>query len=1303
MSAINALFTAWDRTTDTNSLSSWLPAALVTLWMQAALLLLVALLVRRWIRHPALRVTLAWAAVAGLTVLPLLALVPGWRVVSLVETSPSSAAVSEVTSAAPVDPPDLPRPSPLATDIASAEVVEAATEATTEPSIAGPPNDLSPAPSLTEPNETTAVAERQSTVPVGQLPEAEPVEVPRDEIASAEKTDVATTEPMDEATSSQREAIGTPPPIVPVSAAPLPAASPTTSSLSISHRLGVAVVGVMFATAVVVLFWTLLGKCVVWRLMRRSRVASPELTAELDATLRTASLRRRLRLLLSPDLSTPAAVGTWRPAILLPDLATGAVSRDSVRAALRHELAHIERGDLWLLAWARWLSPLYATQPLWWLFRRAMRSDQELTADAIAAGNDPVGYAEALVAWAKEWHTEAECRSWIARSWFGWSWGRIGRPGFLLSDSPGSLTRRVAMLLDPRRLLSGRISRWLKGSLVLLFLCWTVVASLVAVTEPDGLGGWWRGVVQWAQPQPLFVGSSVEIAATDSPQAYYLADIPAEIPASFSVSAGPASAHIGVVRESVAQVSPPPVAVAVAPPPTNPQPPSSAPIPRAVIRTESVVGWIDDEQVAAAAGALRLVLPEGEPVEKDGKGGPAPLGVWLKSADMSFRLNLAKENGLVKILSAPTIVAPLNETAESFSGGELPQVRIVERRNGATPPSRPIPSAVRIGLELELAVRERDPLVFPVEMTIPHLVDLKIAWSARRDETTVDRQVLAGSVPWPREGMSLFLVEPPLAGDQVAEKGHKRLFAIITPHKLTDEEAFGVLPPPQAPPAPALNLTGPDPKAADAFASVPPIPPVLVPPPSPAATAEPFQPDVQFFDPAPTKQPAHPDSGVRVKVRKLTWNTDHPKWTVNKGKPNQGSFPLNPARTWSILPFAPGDHGCVLMPAAFHVPLRRDFHAILVEQQQFRSPSGAPFSPASGANMESTQPVENGIARLGFPEPLFQTVVIQPDVTPFYGSGSAALDVIVRPEYGLLSDGTPGLKGYSGVLRMGAMLDAEIGARHADLPPSRLAGMLLNRGLPMLCPFQVPPGGGLIVCQLPSAAMNFEDGTVDDDMDRTALFISFESTLTEDNQRRIAETRLANRPASTDPLLTEGPSQTSVSATTPPAPRSLDDARKEVQRLVDDYPHSLTSFSDLRRAIAEFAMASLRDRVAQLSIEPPNESPQARLSRLERLAGPLGVHLMMTQLMIVFPERTSSSNPLFFRYPAPVIPQYADELKAIVLEVTQRGEQIEALRKSLETQPAKPTPPTKPADPKPADPKPADPKPASTGAPPSAE
>ncbi len=131
---------------------------------------------------------------------------------------------------------------------------------------------------------------------------------------------------------------------------------------------------------------------------------------------RTAKLPR---LLASWQIQTAAACGLVRPTILLPageierrtpvayapgsDGAETNIGRSSaIRALLAHELAHIRRGDLWLLAVSRvLLIPLFV-HPLYWLARRRIRADQELIADALAANNcGRHAYAENLLHWAR--------------------------------------------------------------------------------------------------------------------------------------------------------------------------------------------------------------------------------------------------------------------------------------------------------------------------------------------------------------------------------------------------------------------------------------------------------------------------------------------------------------------------------------------------------------------------------------------------------------------------------------------------------------------------------------------------------------------------------------------------------------------------------------------------------------------------------------------------------------------------------------------------------------------------------------
>jgi hypothetical protein len=131
-------------------------------------------------------------------------------------------------------------------------------------------------------------------------------------------------------------------------------------------------------------------------------------------------------------LNTAAALGLWRSKILLPEGSEKAAA-PVLRAALAHEWTHIRHGDLWLLAIERALLPLVGWHPLFWLSRRGVRFDQELLADAAAAGDRPIEYAEALLAWAR-----------------GQPAPPLGVAALSLWQSPHTLSRRIAMLVDPK-------------------------------------------------------------------------------------------------------------------------------------------------------------------------------------------------------------------------------------------------------------------------------------------------------------------------------------------------------------------------------------------------------------------------------------------------------------------------------------------------------------------------------------------------------------------------------------------------------------------------------------------------------------------------------------------------------------------------------------------------------------------------------------------------------------------------------------------------------------------------------------
>ena len=126
-----------------------------------------------------------------------------------------------------------------------------------------------------------------------------------------------------------------------------------------------------------------------WLAVRRLRRAAvpvddADVVGEWDALRTALSCRGPVDLRESPDLSTAAAVGGRRPAVLLPaDWRTWTAAERS--AVLAHELAHVRRGDAAANLFAQAALTLQFYHPLsHWLLAR-LRLEQEWAADAAAA------------------------------------------------------------------------------------------------------------------------------------------------------------------------------------------------------------------------------------------------------------------------------------------------------------------------------------------------------------------------------------------------------------------------------------------------------------------------------------------------------------------------------------------------------------------------------------------------------------------------------------------------------------------------------------------------------------------------------------------------------------------------------------------------------------------------------------------------------------------------------------------------------------------------------------------------------
>lgn len=146
-----------------------------------------------------------------------------------------------------------------------------------------------------------------------------------------------------------------------------------------------------------------LGFFLAGRVTRRCLpVTNPVLRAEMRRLTQTTGLRRSVWL-RQGAVAVPMTTGLCRPVVLLPADA-GAWPTDRLRAALRHELAHVARRDWAWHGLAGVACALHWFNPLVWLAARQLRESSERACDdaVLAAGIPPADYAGCLLEIARQ-------------------------------------------------------------------------------------------------------------------------------------------------------------------------------------------------------------------------------------------------------------------------------------------------------------------------------------------------------------------------------------------------------------------------------------------------------------------------------------------------------------------------------------------------------------------------------------------------------------------------------------------------------------------------------------------------------------------------------------------------------------------------------------------------------------------------------------------------------------------------------------------------------------------------------------
>lgn len=204
-------------------------------------------------------------------------------------------------------------------------------------------------------------------------------------------------------------------------------------------------------------------------LARWRRCASPLTSPRWSATLAHIGFdHRRLRVLESQDITSPCTWGVMRPVLLLP--ASGdAWPESSRRAALLHELAHIERRDALSILVARVARALHWYNPLVWIAAERICSLQERACDdaVLRAGATPSDYAQFLLDVAAR--TSGVTR--LARASIGMTHG-------------SSLRARIVAILDPQATRSRPRRIRVVAACALLLVFTMPLATITVAVEP---------------------------------------------------------------------------------------------------------------------------------------------------------------------------------------------------------------------------------------------------------------------------------------------------------------------------------------------------------------------------------------------------------------------------------------------------------------------------------------------------------------------------------------------------------------------------------------------------------------------------------------------------------------------------------------------------------------------------------------------------------------------------------------------------------------------------------------------------
>jgi len=174
------------------------------------------------------------------------------------------------------------------------------------------------------------------------------------------------------------------------------AASPATASLSWQSFvfLGWLVVVIAMVLLLIQRMFFVRG------LLAKSKNPNDSMVDIFERCRNQMGVHRSIFLKLSPVVASPSVCGLFRPTILIPQNLPGKLKAEDLRSILLHELAHINRGDLWISLIQTILQVAYFYNPLLWVANAIIRKVREQAVDEmvlVAMGEQAEDYPETLL------------------------------------------------------------------------------------------------------------------------------------------------------------------------------------------------------------------------------------------------------------------------------------------------------------------------------------------------------------------------------------------------------------------------------------------------------------------------------------------------------------------------------------------------------------------------------------------------------------------------------------------------------------------------------------------------------------------------------------------------------------------------------------------------------------------------------------------------------------------------------------------------------------------------------------------